>query len=44
MTDPQELRLIQRCPVCFSREIDVLLIREGDERHYCVKCGFHQSR
>jgi len=29
-----------RCPVCFSRDIDVLMEREGDDGHYCVKCGF----
>ncbi len=29
-----------RCPVCLSREIDVLMLREGDEGRYCVKCGF----
>jgi hypothetical protein len=28
-----------RCPVCFSRENDVVLFREG-ERWYCVKCSF----
>ena len=28
-----------RCPVCFGREIDVLLLhREGS--YYCVKCSF----
>ena len=31
--------LSMRCPVCFSRENDVVLFREGDEL-YCVKCGF----
>jgi hypothetical protein len=31
-----------RCPVCFSREVDVLLIPE-DDGHYCVKCGFRGS-
>jgi len=28
-----------RCPVCFSRENDVVLFREGD-RLYCIKCSF----
>jgi hypothetical protein len=28
-----------RCPVCFSREIDVLLLHDGD-RYYCVKCSY----
>ena len=40
MFDPELYRLIHRCPVCFSREIDVLLEHEGGDRHYCVKCGF----
>jgi Zn ribbon nucleic-acid-binding protein len=30
---------IMRCPVCFSRDIDVLMEQEGSD-HYCVKCGF----
>lgn len=29
-----------RCPVCFSRDIDVLMLREESGGHYCVKCGF----
>ena len=33
---------LMRCPVCFSRETDVLMIPE-DEGHYCVKCGFRGS-
>jgi len=28
-----------RCPVCFARENDVVLLREG-ENFYCVKCSF----
>jgi hypothetical protein len=29
-----------RCPVCFNRENDVLLL-EGETRGlYCIKCGF----
>ncbi len=34
-----DLKNIMRCPVCFSREIDVLMLRRGDI-HYCVKCSF----
>ena len=30
---------IMRCPVCFSRDIDVLMQQEPGI-HYCVKCGF----
>ncbi len=28
-----------RCPVCFARENDVVLLRNG-ETLYCVKCSF----
>jgi len=31
--------VILRCPVCFARENDVVLLRE-DKTFYCVKCGF----
>ena len=29
-----------RCPVCFSRDTDVLMIIEGREFHRCPKCSF----
>ena len=32
-----------RCPVCFSRETDVVLCRDGD-LYYCVKCSFRGTR
>jgi len=28
-----------RCPVCFTREIDVVLFHDG-EQYYCVKCSY----
>lgn len=31
-----------RCPVCFSRDIDVLMEQEAGQ-HYCIKCGFKGS-
>jgi len=31
-----------RCPVCFGREIDVLLLHDGNE-YYCVKCSYRGS-
>lgn len=43
MDQPDKYRLLKRCPVCFSREIDVLLIPMGNENHRCVKCGFEGS-
>lgn len=29
-----------RCPVCFSRETDVLMVHAGNGFHYCRKCSF----
>lgn len=43
MDNPEAYRLIKRCPVCFSREMDVLLIPLGNGRHRCVKCSFTGS-
>jgi hypothetical protein len=43
MDNPDAYRSIKRCPVCFSREIDVLLLPVGDGRHRCVKCSFDGS-
>jgi len=34
--------VILRCPVCFARENDVVLLRDGDD-FYCVKCSFTGS-
>jgi transcription elongation factor Elf1 len=32
-----------RCPVCFSRETDVVLCQKGAD-YYCVKCSFTGNR
>ncbi len=44
MSDLQEVdlkhRQTKRCPVCFSREMDVLLVHKGEDRWGCVKCSF----
>ncbi|HIR51222.1 MAG TPA: hypothetical protein IAA53_08040 [Candidatus Avoscillospira avicola] len=37
-----EKRFLYRCPVCFGRENDVVLRRQGD-RWYCIKCSFTGS-
>ena len=29
-----------RCPVCFAREIDVLMIPNGEGGHRCMKCSY----
>lgn len=43
MSEIESHRLTRRCPVCFSREIDVLMIHEGSGNYYCVKCSFRGS-
>lgn len=40
MDNPDSYRLIKRCPVCFSREMDVLLVPLKDGNHRCLKCSF----
>lgn len=39
MPGDRQPEMIYRCPVCFSRENDVYLFRDGDSL-YCVKCSF----
>ena len=39
MPDDPSQEKIYRCPVCFSRENDVYLFRDGVV-YYCVKCSF----
>jgi transposase-like protein len=41
MHSPEVHKLTKRCPVCFSREIDVLLQYRGSDRYSCVKCSFN---
>lgn len=36
---PPSMRL--RCPVCFSRENDVVLFQREDETYDCPKCSFN---
>lgn len=40
MYNPEEFLNVMRCPVCFSRDTDVLMLREKPGVHYCVKCSF----
>ncbi len=35
---PERPKVLMRCPVCFSRENDVVLMWDGE--FYCIKCGF----
>jgi Zn ribbon nucleic-acid-binding protein len=39
MADAFADQSVMRCPVCFSRDIDVLMEQHG-ALHYCVKCSF----
>lgn len=39
MAHDHETIASMRCPVCFGREIDVLLLHNGTE-YYCVKCSY----
>lgn len=40
MDDLEKNKVDKRCPVCFSRENDVLLIYDGDDRYRCTRCSF----
>ena len=39
MPENRNPAMIYRCPVCFARENDVYMFREGDTL-YCMKCSF----
>ena len=39
MSSIEQHKMTMRCPVCFSREIDVLITKNKD-RFDCVKCSF----
>jgi Zn ribbon nucleic-acid-binding protein len=41
---PQRPKVLMRCPVCFSHENDVVMVREGEDGFYCVKCGFRGGK
>jgi transcription elongation factor Elf1 len=37
---PERLKKLKlRCPVCYAREMDVLLL-QNQSNLYCIKCGF----
>lgn len=40
MASADKLKNIMRCPVCFGRDIDVLMCQDENAKHYCIKCGF----
>lgn len=43
--DANKERMIYRCPECFAKDIDVILLfDEKDKEFYCVKCCFTGKR
>lgn len=40
MSESNPNKQLMRCPVCFSRDTDVLMTPAGAGRHYCAKCSF----
>lgn len=38
---PKNHEITMRCPVCFNRDIDVLMkLDESDKKYKCFKCSF----
>ena len=37
---PKNHKITRRCPVCFNREIDVLM-RYTNSKYFCLKCSFN---
>lgn len=44
MSEHSQAKINYRCPICFSREVDVVLHRTADDRYYCTKCSFTGSK
>lgn len=42
MSTAKDHRLTMRCPVCFSRDIDVIMKLE-DDKYACPKCSYNGS-
>ena len=40
MSSPFPPAMKLRCPVCFSRENDVVLFKRDEEMYSCPKCSF----
>jgi C4-type Zn-finger protein len=36
-------KLKMRCPVCYAREMDVVMIQAAHDHMYCQKCGYSGS-
>lgn len=37
---PKNHEVTMRCPVCFGRDIDVLMRRDEHGRYSCLKCSY----
>ena len=35
----EQSHVSMRCPVCLSRDIDVVLYHDG-QKYYCIKCSY----
>ncbi len=44
MSEVNSKQVTYRCPVCFSRENDVVLQKDAEGKYYCVKCSFHGTQ
>ena len=44
MSEHSQATINYRCPICFSREVDVVLHRTANDQYYCTKCSFAGSK
>ena len=44
MSEHSQATINYRCPICFSREVDVVLHRMANDQYYCTKCSFAGSK
>ena len=40
---PKNHEVTMRCPVCFSKDVDVLMKYDGKGHYSCLKCSFSGS-
>ena len=40
---PKNHEVTMRCPVCFSRDVDVLMKHHNNGQYSCLKCSFNGS-
>jgi hypothetical protein len=44
VSEANSKQVTYRCPVCFSRENDVVLQKDAKGKYYCVKCSFYGTQ